>query len=128
MSDIMKILDRARAHELEISSQMEHLERLHRIAARGCQSRENAQHTAEKIAAFEQELNEQIDKTIDAKRTALKYINRLEGEERSVIERYFLLGETWEQIANKMYMSDRRVFLLRKSALKKLDELCRMEV
>lgn len=122
MDDILDVLERARSYELEISAQLEHLERLHRIAARGFQSRENAQRTAEKLAKLEGMINEQIDLAADAKLAALELISVLHGEERGVIERYFILGMTWEQIADKMYMSDRRVFLLRKSALNKLEE------
>ena len=37
--------------------------------------------------------------------------------------RYYISGESWERISEKTFMSIRRVYLLRKSALKKLENL-----
>ncbi len=122
MADIMAVLERARACEQEALVQLEHIERLHRIAARALSSRQRSEQIAEKLAVLEDALNAQIDRTADAKLEALEYISILEGEERAVIERYFMLAQSWQQIADKMYMSDRRVFLLRKSALEKMRE------
>lgn len=123
--ELMKILERARAHEQEVSAQIEHVEQLHRIAEKRSENytRESAAKLVEKIARFEQQLNEEIDRCIDAKQEALEYICKLEGEERGVIERYFMLGESWEQIASSMFMCTRRVFLLRKNALNKLKRI-----
>lgn len=120
MADVMAVLERARAYEVEVSAQLEHIERLHRIAARARESTAYSESIVEKLALLERELNNRLDLTIDAKLEALEYIGTLEGEERGVIERYYLLAKTWEQIADSMYMSDRRVYLLRKSALTKL--------
>ena len=33
---------------------------------------------------------------------------------------YYILGKTWEKIADEMYMSDRNVYILRKKAMDKL--------
>ena len=122
MADIMAVLERARSYEQEILVQMEHIERLHRIAARALSSPQRSEQIAEKLAVLERVLNAQIDRTVDAKLEAYDYISILEGEERGVIERYYILAMSWQQIADKMYMSDRRVFLLRKSALEKMRE------
>ncbi len=122
MADIMAALERARCYEQEIQVQMEHIERLHRIAARAMSSPQRSQEIADKLAVLERRLNAQIDITVDAKLEALDFISILEGEERGVIERYYILGMTWQQIATKMYMSDRRVFLLRSSGLEKMRE------
>ena len=75
-----------------------------------------------KLYKYEQELNEQIDRTVDAKREALEYLSILSGEERGVMFRYYIQAMDWQNIALKMFMSERRVFLLRKSALGKLDK------
>ena len=124
MNDIMAKLERARECEKEISSQLEHIERLHRIAARERHSSAYSEEIMMKLEALEVELNAQIDRTVDAKEEALALINKyLTGEERAVIERYYILAETWDTVAVKTYMSDRRVFLLRKSALEKLMEV-----
>ncbi|MBE6902934.1 MAG: hypothetical protein E7478_10690 [Ruminococcaceae bacterium] len=120
MVDVMGTLERARLYELEISAQLEHIERLHRIAAKARESNTYSQNLADKLALLESELNEHIDRTVDAKLAALEYISILSGEERGIIEHYYLLGYNWDKIAIKMYMSERRVFLLRKTAIAKL--------
>ncbi len=122
MNDVMDILKRARKCELEISVQEEHIERLRRIARTVKGNRTRCEKIVEKLASLEAETNKMIDKVVDIKREALVLVNDLTGEEKCVIERYYILGETWEQIANKMYMSERRVYLLRKSALIKLKQ------
>lgn len=124
MADFYEKLKLARVCELEIGVQLEHIERLHRIVERAAGgSAEYAGSVAEKLAALERELNEQIDKTVDAKRGALVYLSSLGGEERAVMESYFFLGKDWARIAVDLSMSERRVFLLRKSAMNKLEKL-----
>lgn len=123
MADFYKELKLARACELEIGVQLEHIERLHRIAERAAGgSAEYARSVADKLAALERELNEQIDRTVDAKRGALVYLSSLNGEERAVMESYFFLGKDWAKIAVDLSMSERRVFLLRKSAMNRLEK------
>lgn len=125
MTDIMTVLERARQYELEVGAQFEHIERLHRIMKRPQTNRSYAEKNAEKLARLEEILNRSIDRAADAKLEALAYIDRLQGEERGVIEYYYILGYTWEKIADKMYMSDRRVFLIRKRALQRLGAIAR---
>lgn len=122
MADIKGVLERARRYEIEVITQIEHIERLHRIMARAQKCPEYTKGMADKLAWLEGMLNAQIDRAVDAKLEALEYISILAGEERGVIEGYFLLGKTWEQIADSMYMSDRRVFLIRKKALDRLEK------
>lgn len=122
MADIKAVLERARQHEIEVGAQLEHIERLHRIMARAQECPDYTRVMAEKLARLEAGLNAQIDRAVDAKLEALEYISILSGEERGVIESYFILGKTWEQIADSMYMSDRRVFLIRKKALERLEK------
>ena len=123
MSKIIDILERARKSEIEIKAQVEHIERLHRIAAKARESSAYSKRIIDKLYSFELELNSQIDRTVDAKQEALKYINHLKGEEHAIINRYYILGETWEDVALKTYMSERRVYLLCKSALNKLKSI-----
>ncbi|MGN1339036.1 MAG: hypothetical protein ACI4WS_01970 [Oscillospiraceae bacterium] len=120
MPDIIGALERARTTELEVQTQVEHIEMLHRIARRARESSAYAAETVAKLEALERQLNSTIDEMVDAKRDALVYISSLTGEERSVIESYYILAKSWEQTALALYMSERRVFLLRKSALAKL--------
>ncbi len=127
MTQIMLILKRARQYELEVAAQLEHIERLHRIGRIARQSSEYALEIAEKLRRLERELNEQIDKAVDCKLKALNYISLLEGEENAVIYHYYILGEDWQKIADKLYTSERRVFMLRKSALARLEQAERKE-
>ena len=120
MADVIAALERARNLELEINTQIEHIEQLHRISKRAVESSAYARETVEKLYRLERELNSTIDRMCDAKKDALVYISYLKGEERSVIEGYYILGKSWQRLANDLYMSERRIFLLRKSGLDKL--------
>ncbi len=120
MADVMGALQRARTMELEIQTQLEHIEMLHRIANRARKSSACAVETVEKLERLERDLNNTIDELCDAKRDALKYISFLSGEERSVIEGYYILAKSWQKLSHDLYMSERRIFLLRKSGLSKL--------
>ncbi len=120
MADIMAVLERARSYEQEILIQLEHIERLHRIAARAMSSPQRSEQIIEKLNKLEQELNARIDRAVDAKLEAFEYMSILEGEERGVIECYYILAMSWSEVADKMFMSDRRVYLLRSSALGKM--------
>ena len=93
MSDVIGTLERARTMELEISTQVEHIERLHRIANRAQNSSVYAQEVVDKLARLERQLNDDIDRMCDAKADALRYISYLSGEERSVIEGYYILAK-----------------------------------
>lgn len=75
---------------------------------------------AEKLAALERRLNNSIDLAVDRKNEALNILDNLEGDERTVMYQYYILGKTWEKIADEMYMSDRNVYILRKKAMDKL--------
>lgn len=126
MEEYISILEQARTCEQQVALQLEHIERLHRIAKRAaensCASKEYAQSICEKLAALENELNRQIDRTVDVKRKALVYISSLSGEEYSVIYGYYMLAKRWQDLADQLYMSERRLYLIRKSAMKHLSE------
>ena len=120
MADVIAVLERARTLELEIKTEIEHIEQLHRISMRAVQSSAYAKETVEKLARLEREVNDTIDRMCDAKKEALTYISYLTGEERSVIEGYYILAKSWQRLANDLYMSERRIFMLRKSGLDRL--------
>ncbi len=120
MADVIAVLERARTLELEIKTEIEHIEQLHRISKRAVQSSAYAKETVEKLARLEREVNDTIDRMCDAKKEALTYISYLTGEERSVIEGYYILAKSWQRLANDLYMSERRIFMLRKSGLDRL--------
>ena len=125
MQDYIKALEDARSCEQQIGLQLEHIERLRRIARRTRESdyndKEYSVRICEKLAALEKELNEQVDLAVDAKRKALVYLSVLEGEEYSVIYGYYMLAKRWQSLADELYMSERRVYLLRKKAFDTLE-------
>ncbi|MBP1578665.1 MAG: hypothetical protein J6B57_01105 [Oscillospiraceae bacterium] len=122
MADVTSVLERARTTEFEVRTQIEHIEQLHRIMKRAVESSDYAAQIVKKLVKLEHEVNDTIDRLCDAKAEALTYISILTGEERNVIESYYILGKSWQRIANDLFMSERRVFLLRKSALDKLHQ------
>lgn len=120
MENIIRLLTSCRKLEIEIQTQLEHIEQLHRICKSTGMSRQAAVDYAESLAKLERQVNGYIDKLCDRKLEALKFIEALDGEERCVIEKYYLQGKPWKKVAEETYMSVRRVYMLRKSALEKL--------
>ena len=120
MTDFMDKLKYARQCELEIQSELEHIERLHRIMKLPGRSAEYAQGLAKKLAALEERLNKSIDTAVDRKNEALNLLDCLSGDERTVLYQYYILAKDWQKIADEMYMSDRNVYNLRKKAIDKL--------
>lgn len=126
MRIVDELLQPAREQELVSQAHLEHIDRLQRIIwrfGRNNGTPEEAMSVIEKLEAEEKQLNESIDRLVDYRAKALKYIEQLSGEEHVVIFRYYISGENWDKISEKTFMSIRRVFLLRKSALKKLENL-----
>ena len=115
MADVIAVLERARSLELEIKTQL-----YRRTSTRAVESSAYARETVAQLARLEREVNTSIDLMCDAKAEALTYISFLTGEERAVIEGYFILAKSWQRLANVLYMSERRIFMLRKSGLDKL--------
>lgn len=114
------ILKAAREAEMEITAELEQIERLHRIMRNTGHSLAYAQSLAENLAKFEEELNANIDRAVDAKREALKVLSVLHGDERTVLYQHYILAKDWRKIADEMYISERQVFNLRKKALDSL--------
>lgn len=119
---VQGLLQMAREHELAIQADVEHLEHLHRIAKLADRRPSNFnKEILEKINSLEKLINNEIDKAYDAKRSALVTLSGLEGDERVVLTRYYILGESWEKISEKTYMSTRKVYYIRKKAIEKLE-------
>lgn len=119
--NFMDKLKFARQSELVIQAELEHIERIHRILKLPGRSLGQAQELTEKLAALEKRLNRTIDLAVDRKNEALDILDLLEGDERGVLYRYYILGMDWLKIADEMYLSERSVFNLRKKALEKIN-------
>lgn len=114
-------LKMAREAELCVRAELDHIERLHRIMRLPQKNKSYAGNIAEKLSRLEAELNDEIDRAVDIKREALGILSALEGAERTVLYRYYILGEDWKTVAEKMFFCERRVFEYRKSGLAKLE-------
>lgn len=126
MRIVDELLQPAREQELVSQAHIENIDLLQRIIERFGKyggSAEGAIKILDRLEAEEKQLNESVDRLIDYRAQAMKYIEKLPGEEHAVIFRYYISGESWEKVAGKTFMSERRVYLLRKSALKKLENL-----
>lgn len=122
MTDYHGILKAARRSEFEIRAELEHIERIHRILKIPDRPLKYVEELTEKLAVLEEKLNSNIDETVDRKREALEILSVLMGDERTVLYRYYILGDDWRQIAEKLYISERQVFNIRKCAMDKLEE------
>lgn len=125
--EFVEILKSAREAEMEITSELEQIERLHRIMKNTGHSLAYAQTLAEDLAKFEEELNANIDRAVDAKREALKVLSALHGDERTILYQYYILAKDWRKISDEMYISERQVFNLRKKALDSLNRHYKFE-
>lgn len=126
MRIVDELLQPAREQELVSQAHIENIDMLHRIIERFGKyggTAEGAAKILERLEAEERQLNGSIDKLVDYRARALRYIERIHGEEHAVIFRYYISGEAWDKIAEKTFMCIRRVYLLRRSALKKLENL-----
>ncbi len=116
----MEALKLARQSELAIQTELEHIERLHRIMKLPRRSAEYTAQLAEKLAKLEKRLNDTVDLAVDRKNAALNLLDSLAGDERTVMYQYYILAKNWDEVAEQMYMSDRNVYKLRKKAIDKL--------
>lgn len=121
MSGALKILKSARIAELSVQSLLEQVELLHRVMKSSCGSYEKAAELAEKAADFEEKLNIALDEAVDRKREALQIISVLPDSEREVLFRHYFLCHSWTKISMDLFMSERQVFNLRKTAIERLD-------
>ncbi len=121
MADYQEILKAARRSEFEIRAELEHIERIHRILKIPGRPADYVGQMTEKLTKLEEQLNGNIDETVDRKREALEVLSSLMGDERTVLYRYYILGDDWREISEKLFISERQVFNIRKCAMDKLD-------
>lgn len=121
MLDPIAKLNYARQAELAVQCELEHIERLHRIMRLPGRPLEYVRGIADKLTALEKRLNHTIDCAIDRKNEALDLLDRLSGDERTVLYRYYILGESWQKVAEQTYLCERSVYTFRKKALDKLE-------
>lgn len=74
--------------------------------------------TVEKLEQMEMELNRTIDRYVDTKAEIAALINCLPDlEMRTILSNHYLLGHTWEKVAEECYVSIRTVHNIHNTAL-----------
>ena len=77
--------------------------------------------TQNRIEELEWVMSSQIVKMVNLKLAAIDAIKSVDSErQKEALELYYLDGLTWEQVAEKMELSDRHVKRLRDAALEKI--------
>lgn len=80
--------------------------------------------TAVKIADLEEEINRDIDRLVDLKERIKGICGLLADEtQKTIIERRYILGEEWEDIADKIGYSSRHIARLHARAIEQLEIL-----
>ena len=109
--NIRELLKSHRAIDARIDMKLEHIAELRSLAAKVTSSPFSESHskgtytdrvgrTAAKIIDLEREINEEIDKLVDIKRQIEDLVSLLDdGIQRAIIERHYILNESWEKIS-----------------------------
>lgn len=80
--------------------------------------------TAAKIADLENEINKEIDILVDLKYKIREIIAAVtDSIRRTILERHYLLGESWEVIAEKVGYSTRHITRLHNQAIEELEKI-----
>ncbi|MCL2638203.1 MAG: DUF1492 domain-containing protein [Oscillospiraceae bacterium] len=82
----------------------------------------SVERTVMKITRAEERLNKDIDRYVDLQEEIQNLILTLENhEERALLERHYLLGQTWDKVAEECFISLRTVHYIHNKALKRLE-------
>lgn len=134
--NIRELLKSHRAIDARIDMKLEHIAELRSLAAKVTSSPFSESHskgtytdrvgrTAAKIIDLEREINEEIDKLVDIKRQIEDLVSLLDdGIQRTIIERHYILNESWEKISEKVGYSRRHITRLHDKAIETLEILC----
>jgi DNA-directed RNA polymerase specialized sigma subunit len=87
-----------------------------------CCKSSGVEQTVIKISRTEERLNKDIDRYVVLQEKIQNLIMILDNyEERAILERHYLLGQTWDKVAEECFVSLRTVHYLHSKALKKLE-------
>ncbi len=71
----------------------------------------------DKISSLQHEINTEIDRLVDTKSDILLFLGKIENENlKTIMEYHYLCGMTWEEIADRMYISLRQLYNWSKKA------------
>lgn len=123
---LIALLKRARSCHFEIEAQLLHIERLHDVIDR-TRDLSRVRIYTERLAELEAKINASINRAADADSKVQHLLNRLDGAEKAVLYRYYILGEDWRKVAKKLHYCEKSVFLIRNRALEKLSKIYKEE-
>lgn len=118
-----------------IDVKLEHIAELRSLAAKVTASPFSESHakgtytdrvgrTTARIVDLENEINQEIDKLVDLKIKIRDLISALpDGLYRTILERHYILNESWEKISEKVDYSRRHISRLHDKAIDELEEL-----
>lgn len=80
--------------------------------------------TVPEIVDIENQINAEIDELVKLRREIKRTISAVSDKRyRSLLTRYYLLGMSWEAVAESLPCSRRTVFYWRKNALKEVENI-----
>lgn len=80
--------------------------------------------TTARIIDLENEINDEIDRLVDIKISIDKLVSSLDNElHRTIIERHYILNESWEKISEKIGYSRRHITRLHDKAIESLERI-----
>lgn len=112
--DVKDFFQAIREIDKQINGKLEQLERLEALATKVTSAMSEAgsrpsgnsrsvENNVDKIIQLRKEINAEIDQFVDMKRTANEIISRIQNQRyRCVLEKRYLLGKTWETIAEEL--------------------------
>lgn len=71
-----------------------------------------------KLADVEREINRIVDQLIDTRAEIIQMLETLPQDEYTVLHNYFVLGQTWEVIAENIGRSVRQVYRIKSKGMK----------
>lgn len=77
------------------------------------------------VDEYERRIREHLSKLVDRQNVAFSYVSALEKSDyRQVLTLYYLTGErlTWHQVADKMDLSEQRIYQLHNEAIEELEK------
>ena len=78
----------------------------------------NAMRKVDRLIDLTREVEKDLDRLVDMKIEALKVFRELAPEDQEIMERRYLRGQTWEEIAKALGYSKRQLYRKRDKILK----------
>lgn len=78
----------------------------------------NAMKKVDRLIDLTREVERDLDKLVDMKMEAIRLFRTLDPEDQELMERRYIHGQTWEEIAKAMGYSKRQIYRKRDKILK----------